>query len=127
MTPEGKVKDCVRDVLRKFGVCYWMPRGTVFGKAGVSDFCCLYKGQFIAIETKAAGGKLSKLQKQFLLEIYKQGGIPLVIYPHNLGVIEEILLDINVIVSGDMKCLEELRSKVKNTVTAVLLSPSLKS
>ena len=39
-TPEGKVKTAIKSVLKDEGVYYFMPRGTLLGRRGVSDFIC---------------------------------------------------------------------------------------
>lgn len=55
MTPEGRVKDAVKKVLKSYGIWYFMPAANGFGKVGVPDIICCYEGKFLAIETKAPG------------------------------------------------------------------------
>lgn len=78
-TPEGKVKDKIKRVLKKYGAYYCMPNAGPFGKSGVPDFICCYKGAFLAIEAKADGGEVSELQQQQLDKIAAAQGWALVI------------------------------------------------
>lgn len=77
MTPEGKVKKMVDDYMAKHfpGAWRYNPPGGAFGKAGVPDKLFVYQGVLIAIETKAEGGKATKLQKKNLLHLRDQGAI----------------------------------------------------
>ena len=54
-TPEGKVKDAIKKVLNENDIWYFMPAANGFGKVGVPDFICCWKGKFLAIEAKAKG------------------------------------------------------------------------
>lgn len=74
MTPEGKVKEKVKRLLKKHNVYYFMPVQTGMG-ATTLDFLGCVGGVFFAIETKAdEKGKLSKLQEVTAREIKKAGG-----------------------------------------------------
>jgi hypothetical protein len=53
-TPEGKVKDKVKAVLKEFGLYYHMPVLNGMGEPTL-DFLACGEGLFISIETKAAG------------------------------------------------------------------------
>jgi hypothetical protein len=55
MTPEGRVKTAVKRWLVDRGIWYFMPAANGYGKAGIPDFVCCWKGRFLAIETKAPG------------------------------------------------------------------------
>jgi len=79
MTPEGKVKNRIRKILKERGVYYAMPHGAGYGNAGVADFLCCVNGHFLAIEAKAKGGKLTALQEKNSQEVQKANGISLVI------------------------------------------------
>lgn len=83
-TPESKVKDKVKKILKKWGAYYAMPIGTGFGHAGVPDFLVCFEGKFIGIECKANGGKLTALQRSNLLEIAKARGFFMVINETNV-------------------------------------------
>lgn len=54
-TPEGRVKEAVRKFLKVKGVWYFQPMQNGMGVVGIPDFICCWRGQFIAIETKAPG------------------------------------------------------------------------
>ena len=91
-TPEKKVKEKIKQILKARGAVYCMPMGTGYGSAGVSDFIVCYKGYFIAIEAKAGKGTTTALQDKWLAEVSEAGGISIVI---NEGNIDEVgfLLD----------------------------------
>lgn len=89
MTPEGRVKEQVKRLLKKYGVYYFMPLGQSFGRAGVPDFVCCFDGHFFGVETKAGKGKCTALQKVEHDLIRQAGGIVLVIRETNLNELEE--------------------------------------
>ena len=91
-TPEKKVKEKIKQILKARGAVYCMPATGGFGKSGVSDFIVCYKGYFIAIEAKAGKGTTTALQDKWLAEVSEAGGISIVI---NEGNIDEVgfLLD----------------------------------
>lgn len=60
-TPESRVKKKVRELLVKYGVYVFSPVQTGFG-ARTLDLLCCHRGQFFAIETKAAGKKMTEQQ-----------------------------------------------------------------
>jgi hypothetical protein len=75
-TPEGKVKADVKKVLTARGIWFFMPMQNGFGVVGIPDFICCWRGQFLAIETKAPG-RLSTLtanQERKIEEIKTHGG-----------------------------------------------------
>ena len=81
MTPEGRVKEDVKKILKKHNIWYFMPAANGFGKVGVPDFICCWDGKFLAVETKAPG-KLSNLtpnQQNRIDEIRSARGWALVI------------------------------------------------
>lgn len=88
-TPEGKVKKKVREILKRHGVYYCMPIGTVFGKAGVPDIIACANGQFIGIECKAGGNKCTKLQEIEQEKIRTAGGCAIVIDEKSLDEFED--------------------------------------
>ena len=52
----------------------------VASRNGVPDILCCYQGQFIGIEVKAPGGKVSPVQVANLERIRRNGGHALVAY-----------------------------------------------
>lgn len=90
-TPEKKVKDKVRALLKQYGAYYAMPATGGFGASGVPDFLVCFTGRFIGIECKAGGNTPTKLQENNLEAINKTGGIALVINEHNISSLEIVL------------------------------------
>lgn len=80
-TPEGKVKNKVKQILKKHGVWYYMPVAGPFSSHGVPDFVGCYNGKFFSVETKAPGkiDNLTDNQRRVINEIREHGGIALVI------------------------------------------------
>lgn len=80
-TPEGKVKDAVKALLKRHGIWYCMPMGTGFGASGVPDFICCIEGRFLAVETKAPGRRANttSMQDEQIAGIHKSGGAAVVI------------------------------------------------
>lgn len=92
MTPEGKVKKKVREVLKAQGAWVFMPVQTGRGMMGVPDFVVCYPitvtqemvgqrlGVFVGVETKAPGKErtVTALQRMQLDNIATAGGVSLV-------------------------------------------------
>lgn len=91
MTPEGKVKKRVKEILAQVGAYYAMPMGTGFGNSGVPDFLICKGGLFYGIECKAGGNKPTALQLKNLDDIRKAGGIALVIDETNVETLRKEL------------------------------------
>lgn len=53
LTPEGKIKRRVREVLQAHKIWYFLPGNNGFGKSGIPDFVCIVDGGFVGIECKA--------------------------------------------------------------------------
>ena len=66
MTPEGKIKQSVKNLLKQYPTWHFMPVSNGLGKHGVPDFCCVLnargKGLAFFVETKAPGKKPTALQ-----------------------------------------------------------------
>lgn len=78
MTPEGKVKEKIKKLLKEFGAYYHMPVQNGMGKPSL-DFVCCHKGRFLAIEAKTEKGHLTARQQATIDEMQKAGAIVLVI------------------------------------------------
>lgn len=89
MTPEGKVKEQVKKILRDNGVWFFMP--VPLYHRGVPDFICCYKGQFLGIETKAGKGKPTALQQLCMADIVAAEGRCIVINEKNIDELEKWL------------------------------------
>jgi len=83
-TPEGKVKDKIKAILKAHNIYYTMPMGTGYGNSGVPDFLCCVRGKFFAIEAKAGKGTTTALQEKNLKAIREAGGLTAVIYETNI-------------------------------------------
>jgi hypothetical protein len=98
-TPEGRVKDKVKKLLKANGIWFYMPVQNGMGVHGIPDLVCCYEGLFIGIETKAPGkrpttydqrwNKASANQQNRMTEIKNAGGIALVV--DDVAQVEELL------------------------------------
>jgi hypothetical protein len=79
LTPEGKVKRTVVEVLKKHEVWYFFPANNGFGKSGIPDIIAIVDGHFVGIEVKSATGKPTELQKICGRQIEEAGGTWLVV------------------------------------------------
>jgi Holliday junction resolvase len=79
MTPEGKVKRKVVEVLKKHDVWYFFPANNGFGKSGIPDIIAIVDGHFVGVEVKSATGKPTELQKICGKQIEKAGGTWMVV------------------------------------------------
>ena len=79
MTPEGKVKDKIKALLKRYGAWYFMTTTAGFGKSGVPDIVGIHKGKGFGIECKAGKGKTTALQDIQLRAIETAGGTALVV------------------------------------------------
>jgi pantoate kinase len=90
-TPEAKVKEKIKKILKEHGVWYAMPMGTGYGNSGVPDFLCCVKGKFLAIEAKAGKGVPTALQEKNMRDIRVAGGEALVINETNVDTLKDFL------------------------------------
>ncbi len=93
MTPEGRVKKKVKEVLNDLGAYYTMPMGTGFSSSGAPDFIICIAGLFYGIECKANGGKPTALQLKHHDDIRKAGGVALVVDETNVVNLRKELLN----------------------------------
>ena len=92
MTPEGKVKKKVREVLNKLGCYYTMPVTGGNGSSGAPDFLVCHEGRFIGIECKANGNKPTELQLKNLRHIEFCGGAAYVVDETNVDTLHAHLV-----------------------------------
>lgn len=78
MTPEGKIKNDVKKLLKHFGIWYDMPVPSGFGKSQL-DFTCCWRGRMLAIETKAPGKWLTPLQCRTARDMHLAGALVFII------------------------------------------------
>ena len=86
-TPESKVKKRVVDILKSYGAYFFYPVTGGYGRSGVPDIVCCWKGRFIGIECKANGGKPTALQMKNLEEIVAQGGVSILVDETGIGML----------------------------------------
>lgn len=81
MTPEGKIKRKLTDMLKSYKVWYFMPANNGFGKSGIPDVIAVLDGLFIGIECKADKSKKpTALQLKRAQEIQEAGGLWFLVY-----------------------------------------------
>ena len=74
-TPEGRVKDKVRAMLKRHQIWYFLPGNNGMGRSGVPDFVCCVGGRFVGIECKADATKRpTPLQMAAASGIERAGG-----------------------------------------------------
>jgi pantoate kinase len=91
-TPEAKVKEKIKKILKEHGVYYAMPMGTGYGNSGVPDFLCCVSGKFLAIEAKAGKGIPTALQEKNLRDIKAAGGLAMVVNENNIEELKEVIV-----------------------------------
>lgn len=83
-TPEKRVKEGVKKVLKDLGIYFFMPATYGFGRSGVPDFVCCMDGMFIGIECKAGSNKPTVLQEREMTGIRAAKGHAFVVNETNL-------------------------------------------
>lgn len=88
ITPEGKVKKAIKEILRRRHIWFFMPQNVGMGTSGVPDFICCVPltdgakaGKFLGIEAKAPGKRrnTTALQDIQIAAIQAAGGWALVV------------------------------------------------
>jgi hypothetical protein len=81
MTPEGKIKKKLVEMLKHEKVWYFFPASNGLGRAGIPDVVCIVEGQFVGIECKADETKqLTALQLECGKQIRNAGGYWFLVY-----------------------------------------------
>jgi pantoate kinase len=91
MTPEGKVKNRIKKILKDLNIYYVMPVTGGYGNSGAPDFLTCVSGRFVGIEAKANGGEPTALQLYNLCEIRDSGGLGFVIDENNVETLRKTL------------------------------------
>jgi hypothetical protein len=73
-TPEGKIKQKVRERLKAMGAYYFSPVQMGMGATTLDDLCCI-GGKFVGIEYKAEGKVPTARQRLTAQQIQRAGGI----------------------------------------------------
>lgn len=84
MTPEGRVKKKIKELLDTYGAWYTMPYQAGFTRRGIPDFLGILRGRMFAIEAKAPGGKTTLLQVEELRKLDMQRCKTFVVEGENL-------------------------------------------
>ena len=87
-TPEGAVKNDVKNLFDKYGAWYWMCVKMVYGKNGLPDFVCCINGLFFTVETKAGKKDPTTLQSLTMAGIVASGAKRFIINEYNLAELE---------------------------------------
>ena len=90
-TPEVKVKNKVKKLLKENNAYFCMPVSGGFGASGVPDIIACYRGFFIGIECKAGVNTPTALQKKNLQDIVNAGGGVAVVNEDNVEDVEILL------------------------------------
>ncbi len=80
MTPEGRVKQKINELLDSYGkhLYYYMPVPSGYGVRTIDYLGCI-KGAFFGIEAKKPGGKPTSYQENTLADIRDAGGVTFVV------------------------------------------------
>lgn len=93
MTPEGRVKKRVKEILADLNAYSVMPVTGGYGGSGAPDFIICIAGLFYGIECKANGGKATALQLKHHDDIRKAGGIALIVDETNVENLRKEILN----------------------------------
>lgn len=92
-TPESKVKDKIKVLLKKYGAYYTLNVKNGYANNGDPDFDVCHQGFFAGVEAKAGDNKPTALQIVRLKAIRAAGGAAFVVNESNLAVLEVWLAD----------------------------------
>lgn len=94
-TPEGKIKDAVKRLLKKHGAYYFMPVSNGMGSMGVFDVVCCVNGVFLGIECKSTSSKKpTALQTHNATAAANAGGVIFLAHVDNLTDLEDTIVQI---------------------------------
>ena len=73
---EKTITNSILKHLKSLPDCFaYKEHGGMYGRAGLPDIICCYRGRFVAFEVKTDKGKLTKLQEATLQKITEAGGV----------------------------------------------------
>lgn len=94
--PEAWVKTKCKEIFHSFEIFFpYMPPANGMGRGGAADFIECVHGMYLAVECKATDGEQTKLQRLFQRKVQSQGGVYLLIYPHNLELLRDTLASLS--------------------------------
>ncbi len=95
MTPESKVKEQIKKLLKSYGhrVYFFMPAMNGYGKSGVADIVICANGVFISVEVKSDAKKNppTALQWKNYNEVDAAGGVAMIIDQNNLSLLTQAI------------------------------------
>lgn len=94
LTPEGKIKTRVKNMLDAQGAYYFMPTGIGYCRSGIPDIVACIAGNFIGIEVKAGNKQPTALQQRELEKIFRAGGTALCINADNIDTLPSYLMNL---------------------------------
>lgn len=109
-TPEKKVKDKIKKIVKEAGGYYAMPVMAGMAQNGTPDILVCVGGVFIGVEAKANGGKPTKLQTIRLNEIRNTGGLAVVVDEKTVDEFDRLVEWCSML--GDNEGLQQLRDRV---------------
>jgi hypothetical protein len=84
-TPESKVKEKIKKILKANSIWYYMPVSMGMGQHGIPDFLCCLNGRLFTIEAKAGTNKPTALQEIQMSRLREAGAHTFVINEANIG------------------------------------------
>lgn len=79
-TPHAKLRKEICAYLASIGAWYVSTNSQGYGRKGIPDILCCYRGRFVAIEVKAGRDKPTPWQLRELGGITTSGGLSIVAY-----------------------------------------------
>ena len=77
---EKDIVDKIARYLRGLPGCFfWKEHGGMYGKAGIPDIICCYRGRFYGFEVKTATGRPTVLQLAVMRKICEAGGTAVIV------------------------------------------------
>lgn len=92
---EKDVKQAVKHILTADDWFWWMPAANGMGTTGISDFCALKNGVFLAVETKFKGNTPSAMQRAFLNSVRSQEGFAFLVNENNVASLQSWIASFN--------------------------------
>ena len=111
-TPEKRVKDKVKAMLKEKGAYFFMPATAGFGKSGVPDIVACLDGRFYGIECKAQPNKPTALQEKNLEQIAQTKGVAIAVDETGLGALK-MLLDSGIVYAAKSDVIRLLKGDDK--------------
>lgn len=90
-TPEAKVKQKIKALLKQHGAYFTMPVMAGLATNGTPDFSVCHAGRYLGLEAKAGAGQPTALQWLRMDEIVAAGGCSMVVNEAGLGLVEQWL------------------------------------